>query len=330
MMRLTVMQGKAKHAVDCSADGTFLQVKQRVQELCGVVPASQKLIFKGKERKDGDSVAAAGVRDGDKLMLMLSAEGAKELKREEERLAGEQRQQEAAAAQRLKEQHRDGLAADATAAAPPAKTAVVEEEGAAVQGAQTVQIIHAKVRYKLVADFSSPTLTFLDLKEKLAKLCHVPAKHQRLVFKAKERDSAQTLVAAGVKSGDKMMLLLAEGEWRVRDEKELIRDVESELAAVETSVDKLKSQCQHGLLHDVTEISVKAGICFEAVERLADNIGYLAHVPEAASVQQALNQRLTSLAKVLEDVQSQYVLGRHASAVATGGSLYQRLDGPGL
>ena len=46
-----------------------------IAELCGVTPGSQKLIFKGKEHKDADSLAAAGVSTGDKLMLMLSAEG---------------------------------------------------------------------------------------------------------------------------------------------------------------------------------------------------------------------------------------------------------------
>jgi len=130
--------------------------------------------------------------------------------------------------------------------------------------------------------------------------------------------------------------------WRhqVRDEKELIRDVETELSDVEGKVNKLKSQCEHGNIaamliranyhgntctsftkpptssslllqhalassamqplqphhliacslagmfgNDTTEISIKTGVCFEAVERLADNISYLAHVPEAASLQ---------------------------------------------
>lgn len=40
-----------------------------------MTPGSQKLIFKGKERKDADFLAAVGVSTGDKLMLMLSSEG---------------------------------------------------------------------------------------------------------------------------------------------------------------------------------------------------------------------------------------------------------------
>ena len=46
-----------------------------IADLCGVMPGSQKLIFKGKERKDADLLSSAGVATGDRLMLMLSAEG---------------------------------------------------------------------------------------------------------------------------------------------------------------------------------------------------------------------------------------------------------------
>ena len=236
------------------------------QELCGVMPASQKLIFKGKARQDAETVAAAGMVCGDKLMLMLSPEGVKEMKQVEERLAGEKRKQEAVEAQQMKEQHRDGTDMDSSEqVAATAKATVIEEDGAGEVGAQVVTVIHLKLRYRMVVQFAS-ALTFLDLKEKLAKLCHVPAKHQRIIFKAKERESAQLLSAAGVKSGDKMMLLLAEGEWKVRDEKELISEVESELCLVQDKISKLKSRCEHGLFgNDTTEISIQAGICLEVV-----------------------------------------------------------------
>lgn len=51
--------------------------------MTGVSPPAQKLIFKGKERKDGDCVAASGIKSGDKVMLMLSEAGHKELKAQE-------------------------------------------------------------------------------------------------------------------------------------------------------------------------------------------------------------------------------------------------------
>ena len=172
-LQLTVVQGKAKHAVACPADATIAVLKQRVQEKCGVSPACQKLIFKGKERKDAESLAAAGVASGDKLMLMLSAEGIKELKKEEERLAGEKRKQEAYDAQRLLEEHRAGVGSggdENPQKGADTKATVIEEDGAREPGAQVVQVIHAKVKYRIVADLASSSATFLDLKERLAKV----------------------------------------------------------------------------------------------------------------------------------------------------------------
>ena len=169
-LQLTVVQGKAKHAVACPPDATIAVLKQRVQDKCGVSPACQKLIFKGKERKDAESLAAAGVSSGDKLMLMLSAEGVKELKKEEERLAGEKRKQEASDAQRLLEEHRAGGGGEQPQTGADTKATVIEEDGAREPGAQVVQVIHAKVKYRIVADLASSSATFLDLKERLAKV----------------------------------------------------------------------------------------------------------------------------------------------------------------
>jgi len=341
-MELSIIQGKAKHVVTVPADGTFGAVKEQVQELAGIRPAAQKLIFKGKERKDADSLASAGVASGAKMMLMLSAEGAKDEKKAEEQRAKQKRQHDAMEAKQLLEEHRAGGSehhaagtgdgADSSRAAPA--PAVIEEEGASAAGAHVVQVLHGKMRFRLVvggdgAGGAAP-VTFGDLKEKLAKLCSVPPAHQRLIYKAKERDSAHAIKEAGVKDGDKLMLLLAEGEWKARDEQTLIRDVANELAEVEADVSKLRSQCEHGLFGDDTmEISVKAGAHVAAVERLSDNVSYLSHVPEAAAVRDGFTQRLKTVSAALDDLQALYVLGRH-TAKGAGGSLYQRLDGPGL
>lgn len=169
-MELVVVQGKTKHAVTCAHDATFAALKQRVKEICGVSPASQKLIFKGKERKDAESLTAAGVSNGDKLMLMLSAEGIKELKKQEEWLAGENRKQEAADAQKLLEEHRAGGAGSERGELLVAETRTVEDDEAREPGAKVVQVIHAKVKYRIAADLASSSITFLDLKEKLAKV----------------------------------------------------------------------------------------------------------------------------------------------------------------
>eukprot|EP00961_Rhodomonas_salina_P091448 1231619-Rhodomonas_salina.1 len=80
-------------------------MKERIQVIsrharCGILGANE-----GKERKDGDCVAASGIKSGDKVMLMLSEAGHKELKAQEEKEARQKRAQEAADAQKLKENH---------------------------------------------------------------------------------------------------------------------------------------------------------------------------------------------------------------------------------
>ena len=155
-MELTVVQGKAKHAVAVPADGTFGAVKEKVQELAGIKPAAQKLIFKGKERKDADSLASAGVTSGAKMMLMLSAEGAKDEKNAEEQLAKQKRQRDGMEAKQLLEDHRAGgsqhraveTGDGGDSSRPAPAPAVIEEEGASAAGAHVVQVLHDKEQDK--------------------------------------------------------------------------------------------------------------------------------------------------------------------------------------
>ena len=107
-LELLVMQGKDKHKVVCRPDTSVECLKQQIEAAAGVMPAAQKLIFKvcrnrqalqhslppfraqrhgvcvcvcvqGKQLKDGDSIAAAGLKSGDKLLVMISSEGIKAL-----------------------------------------------------------------------------------------------------------------------------------------------------------------------------------------------------------------------------------------------------------
>jgi hypothetical protein len=79
-LELLVLQGKIKHNVSCPPDSKVMVIKHQLQQAIGVSPASQKLIFKGKQLKDNDLVTLAGVKTGDKILLMISPEGLKELK----------------------------------------------------------------------------------------------------------------------------------------------------------------------------------------------------------------------------------------------------------
>jgi hypothetical protein len=79
-LELFVMQGKDKHNIVCRPDASVECLKQQIEMAAGVMPEAQKLIWRGKQLKDADSIAAAGLKNGDKLLLMISSEGIKALK----------------------------------------------------------------------------------------------------------------------------------------------------------------------------------------------------------------------------------------------------------
>jgi hypothetical protein len=84
-IELLVLQGKIKHYVSCFPDAMVLLLKHQLQQAIGVSLASQKLIFKGKQLKDDELVSTAGLKSGDKILLVISSEGLKELKTKTDR-----------------------------------------------------------------------------------------------------------------------------------------------------------------------------------------------------------------------------------------------------
>ena len=71
-LELFVMQGKDKHNIVCRPDASVECLKQQIEMAAGVMPEAQKLIWRGKQLKDADSIAAAGLKNGDKLLLTIS------------------------------------------------------------------------------------------------------------------------------------------------------------------------------------------------------------------------------------------------------------------
>lgn len=70
-MSVKVVGGGQTHSVRVPNDSTLRDLKLRLSGLTGATREQQKLIFKGKERDDDEPLAAAGVADGAKLMLLF-------------------------------------------------------------------------------------------------------------------------------------------------------------------------------------------------------------------------------------------------------------------
>ncbi|XP_047061901.1 BAG family molecular chaperone regulator 3-like [Lolium rigidum] len=58
------------HEVSIGATCTFGELKLMLSMMTGLEPREQRLLFRGKEREDGDHLHMVGVRDKDKVLLL--------------------------------------------------------------------------------------------------------------------------------------------------------------------------------------------------------------------------------------------------------------------
>ncbi|XP_041006415.1 BAG family molecular chaperone regulator 2-like [Juglans microcarpa x Juglans regia] len=58
------------HDISIEATSTFGELKMILSLVTGLEPGEQRLLFKGKEREDGEYLHMVGVRDKDKVLLL--------------------------------------------------------------------------------------------------------------------------------------------------------------------------------------------------------------------------------------------------------------------
>ena len=186
----------------------------------------------------------------------------------------DKRKQEAAESQKLRDEHRAG-ALDApmplelscspavanfplrTAASHQQATTVVEDER--LPGEAALLISQGKVKYKVAIGEGSRSVE--ELKQRVAKLTGVDAKFHRLIYKGKELKDKASVEELGLKDGDKMLLLFAEGHHKAVDETALVEELKEDVKVLEEDVGKLMKKCEHGLFgDDQNEISIRLGV----------------------------------------------------------------------
>ena len=62
--------GGWQHDVSIDATATFGDLKVMLSLATGLWPREQRLLYRGRERDDGDHLHMAGVQDGDKVLLL--------------------------------------------------------------------------------------------------------------------------------------------------------------------------------------------------------------------------------------------------------------------
>jgi len=304
------MNGKERLNVPCKLSSSFGELKSKISDLTGVPASHQKLIHKGKQPRDVDTLQAAGVKSGDKMMLMKSPSAAKDTAMEEKRLLSDKRKQEAAESQKLRDEHRAG-ALDAPMPTPASQqqaTTVVEDER--LPGEAALLISQGKVKYKVAIGEGSRSVE--ELKQRVAKLTGVDAKFHRLIYKGKELKDKASVEELGLKDGDKMLLLFAEGHHKAVDETALVEELKEDVTVLEGDVGKLMKKCEHGLFgDDQNEISIRLGVLCQEGERLLDNIRYLERTPEGRDLRSSAEEKLKSLMQTLESLRMKHVVGAH-------------------
>lgn len=70
VITVRVATGFSWHDVSVVATCTFGELKAVLWKMTGLEPREQRLLFRGKEREDGDHLHMIGVRDMDKVLLL--------------------------------------------------------------------------------------------------------------------------------------------------------------------------------------------------------------------------------------------------------------------
>lgn len=72
-LRLRIAYGALRHDVYVSSTATFGEVKKVMSEETGLKVEEQRLIYRGKERENGEYLDVCGVKDKSKLVLIQDA-----------------------------------------------------------------------------------------------------------------------------------------------------------------------------------------------------------------------------------------------------------------
>ncbi|KAK1669030.1 hypothetical protein QYE76_057189 [Lolium multiflorum] len=70
LVKVSTGGGGWQHDVSIDATATFGDLKVMLSLATGLWPREQRLLYRGRERDDGDHLHMAGVQDGDKVLLL--------------------------------------------------------------------------------------------------------------------------------------------------------------------------------------------------------------------------------------------------------------------
>ena len=332
-MRLTVTGLGGKHDVDVAPEDSLRVVKQRLEPMAGLDADQMKLLVKGKQPDDAETVGALGLTDGAKVMLMRSQLGAKKAAAAAPAPASAGPSWLVVGAKVLyraaggtlehasvRGVHMDDLTApyytiefDGTErqtagdrllkpddVAAPSTSAAAAAPAEAGTGSVTLTVVQGRSQLLLHCE---PTSRVADLKALARGLVDgAPPTRRRLLSKGKEACDESTGEALGLCSGGKLMLLFragfhraAEGAAVVRDAAPLLTDLRDRIAATRHKVTKR-------LLSGAEALGELGGLSDEVAALAQDVTNAAPHeAAEAAARRSAQLAELENLAAELDE-----------------------------
>ncbi|KAF0692935.1 Aste57867_16046 [Aphanomyces stellatus] len=243
---LTVVYGKQQAGIVVTAvEGSKISIKALkalIEPLFGTPSAGQKLLFRGKELKDGATLDLATLPSKPKVMLLYH--GAKI----PARTTG-----------------MDSSAAEATipAAAPP--TPIVPDAIEVLEHQCLVQVVRGKERHRFALDKTS---TVQGVKEHVAHVMGVPARFQRLLCKGKYPPDDVTLSSL---PAPPVFMLLYDEQHHVRMEvKQTTAEMQQQLVDYAAQLSRIRGQMARNFF-DVTDLGLQLRQLLDAVEILHSN-----------------------------------------------------------
>ncbi|KAJ1629281.1 hypothetical protein T492DRAFT_1012062 [Pavlovales sp. CCMP2436] len=272
MPSLRVSAGGTVHLLSLDSLSTVRDAKAQLQALTGATPAQQRLIFKGRERKDDELLADAGLTDGAKVMLLFTP--------------GFQRPPPAASE----------AAASPTAAAPAAEAAgsarppkrVVHDEEEDADGNRLLNVVCLGVTHTVRVD---PEASVGDVKLRMAGITGAGVDQQRLIIKGKERADGELLSAA---PGSKCMVLFRQGFHLEAEGADAVRSMVSITLVLESRLNALLRRQKHRLV-DGNELLALLGALEEDASAAALDLANARVKPVVEVQRRELRERVQRL-----------------------------------
>lgn len=304
LFELNISFGRDKYTVNASADMTWGDVLAKLAAMAGCDATSLRLLFKGKTADVEQTLSNAGLKNGTRLMAMKTKAQHAAEKQEETRL---KLSGQSIAAEQLRSGAKGvGCAQHGAKSTAPKKLTLGDTIDRNTP--YYVRIVQGSQWYNLILP---QTGCVGSLKERLATLCGVSAKDQRLVFMGQRNfeDDAK-LANIGAKRGSTFMLLASMRHHDMQEAKGDILRIEKEVSSLEEETAGLEKRVRGRLLNDFVDLSIAIGHLESAVLRLEDNVGSvrLSDESDGDRVCENLAKRLNNLEIAIAS------LREHASA----------------